>query len=119
VRWEVKAKRFIFRPPHILLFGENLVEIRHAPTGQFKQMLEQKSITLLEQTGLNGDSGEFYVAWKGEANDERGQSQALVEVLETRELSPIMPNPERSSLERNTSTVSAAPIADPLWGEWS
>lgn len=82
-------------------------------------MVERKSIALLEQTGLGGDSGEFFVAWKGEANDERGQSQALVEVLETRELSPLPTSPERATLERNSSTISAAPIADPLWDEWS
>lgn len=115
----MKATKFIFRPPHILLFGGNFVEVRHAPTGQFKQMVERKSIALLEQTGLGGDSGEFFVAWKGEANDERGQSQALVEVLETRELSPLPTSPERASLERNSSAISAAPRADPLWDEWN
>ena len=119
VRWEVKATNFIFRAPYVLLFGGNFVEVRHAPTGQFRQMLEQKSVSLLEQTGLAGDSGEFFVVWKGEKNDERGQSQALVEVLETRELSPLIANPERGSLERNTSTVSAAPVVDPLWDEWN
>ncbi|KIM33349.1 hypothetical protein M408DRAFT_14127 [Serendipita vermifera MAFF 305830] len=119
VRWEVKAANFIFRAPHILLFGGNFVEVRHAPTGQFKQMLERKSINLLEQTGLSSDSGEFFVSWKGEHNDERGQSQALVEVLETRELSPLVANLERVSLERNTSAVSAAPIANPLWDEFN
>jgi len=119
VRWEVKATNFIFRPPFVLLFGGNFVEIRHAPTGQFRQMIEQKSVMLLEQTGLSGDSGEAFVAWKGEKNDERGQSQALVEVLETRELSPVTSNPERSSLERNLSVASAVPIADPLWDEWN
>lgn len=119
VRWEVKASNFIFRSSYILLFGGNFVEIRHAPTGQFRQMLEHKSIGLLEQTGLGGDSGEFFVVWKGEHNGDHGQSQALVEVLETRELSPLISNLERVSLERNTSAVSAAPIVDPLWDEWN
>lgn len=84
-------------------------------------MLERKGVRSLEQTGLTGDVGEFLVAWKGEKNDEFGQSDALVEVLETRELSPVTAHPERSSLERNLSTTSAvspAPI-DPLWADWS
>jgi hypothetical protein len=105
----------------VLLFGENFVEIRHAPTGQFRQMLERKGIRSLEQTGLTGDVGEFLVAWKGEKNDDLGQSDALVEVLETRELSPLATQPDRTSLERSTSTASAvspAPV-DPLWADWS
>jgi hypothetical protein len=121
VRWEVKANTFVFRAPHVLLFGENFVEIRHAPTGQFRQMFERKAIRSLEQTGLTGDVGEFLVAWKGEKNDELGQSDALVEVLETRELSPLPSQPESSSLERSisaSSTVSPAPV-DPRWADWS
>lgn len=120
VRWEVKAKNFIFRAPHILLFGDNVVEIRDAPTGQFRQMLEHKGIRALEQTSLTGDIGEFLVAWRGEKNDELGQSDALVEVLETRELSPLSARP--ISLERSTSTASTvtpAPMVDPIWAEWS
>ncbi|PVG04419.1 hypothetical protein CPB86DRAFT_810233 [Serendipita vermifera] len=121
VRWEIKAKSFVFREPFILLFGENFVEIRHAATGQFRQMVERRAIRLLDQTGLMGDTGEFLIAWKGEKNDDLGQSDALVEVLETRDLTVLAENSDAASLERSISAISAVSVApvDPLWDEWS
>ena len=35
-RWEIKAKSFSYRHPHLLLFSDSFVDIRHAATGQFR-----------------------------------------------------------------------------------
>ncbi|KAG8831244.1 hypothetical protein FRC17_003440 [Serendipita sp. 399] len=128
VRWEIKANSFIFRAPYLLLFGDNFVEIRHAPTGQFRQMVHHSGLRLLEQTSLAGNTGEFLLSWKGEKNDEFGQSQALVQGLETRDLRMMSPNspvfaaaeavPNLVSLQRSISSISAVPV-DTLWEEWS
>ncbi|KAG8827986.1 hypothetical protein FRC19_010494 [Serendipita sp. 401] len=128
VRWEIKANTFLFRAPYLLLFGDNFVEIRHAPTGQFRQMIQHTGLKLLEQTTLEGDTGEFLMTWKGEKNDEFGQSHAVVQALETRDLrmtspqSPGLPAAEEEvsavSLHRSISAISAVPV-DPLWDEWS
>jgi RHO1 GDP-GTP exchange protein 1/2 len=122
VRWEIKAKSFAFRDPYVLLFGDNFIEIRHAATGQFRQMIERKAIRLLDQTGLMGDTGEFMIAWKGEKNDDLGQSDALVEVIETRDLTVASEGSDVAALERSISAISAVsvtPAIDPLWDEWS
>ena len=83
VRWEIEAKSFAYRHPHLLLFGEDFIEIRHAPTGQFKQMVEAKNIRLLDSVGIGGWTGSLFLAWQGSQNDKHGQSWALVEGLET------------------------------------
>jgi len=110
VRWEIKAKSFSYRHPHLLLFGEDFIDIRHAPTGQFKQVVEAKNIRLLESVGIGGWKGSLYLAWRGAHNDTQGQSWALVEGLETApletpmtpprptvDLPPAMPIPNLSS----------------------
>ncbi|CAG7852613.1 Rho1 guanine nucleotide exchange factor 1 [Serendipita indica DSM 11827] len=117
VKWEIKATSYVFRAPYVLLFGENFVEIRHAPTGQFRQMLEHKGLRLLAQTSLEGDVGDFMMSWKGEKNDEFGQSYALVEVVETRDLRSL--SNDAASLERSISAISAQPLANVLWEEWN
>lgn len=59
-RWEIKAKSFTYRRPHLLLFGDDFIEIRHAPTGQFKQMVEAKNIRLSDSIGIGGWEGSFF-----------------------------------------------------------
>jgi len=83
VRWEIKANSFSYRHPHLLLFGDEFVDIRHAPTGQFKQMVEAKNIRLLDSIGIGGWKGSLFLEWRGSHNDKDGQSWALVEGLET------------------------------------
>jgi hypothetical protein len=81
-------------------------------------MVEHKSIRVLEQTGLDFNKGDFLIGWKGEKNDAAGQSDALVEVLETRELSPV--TSAGASIQRIASFTGTAVAAhDPLWDEWN
>ena len=83
VQWEIKAKSFAYRHPYLLLFGDDFIDIRHAPTGQFKQMVEAKDIRLLNSVGIGGWKGSLFLEWQGSHNDGREQSWALVEGLET------------------------------------
>ena len=94
VRWEIKAKSFTYRHPHLLLFGDEFIDIRHAPTGQFKQMIDAKNIRLLDSVGIGGWKGSLFLEWRGSHNDKQGQSWALVEGLETAPLeTPKTPSP--------------------------
>ncbi len=65
----------------MLLFGDDFIDIRHVPTGQFKQMVEAKDIRLLDSIGIC--DWKVVLEWRGSHNDKDGQSRALVEGLET------------------------------------
>ena len=127
VRWEIKAKSFTYRHPHLLLFGDEFIDIRHAPTGQFKQMIDAKNIRLLDSVGIGGWKGSLFLEWRGSHNDKQGQSWALVEGLETapleipmtppppiRELPPPIPIP----IPDISASTGPPPTAD-LWDEWA
>jgi len=127
VRWEIKAKSFSYRHPHLLLFGEDFIDIRHAPTGQFKQMVEAKNIQLLDSIGIGGWKGSLLLSWRGAHKDKQGQSWALVEGLETAPLDlPMTPPPPAA---RNLSLGPAMPVPDLnasvrpspdlMWDEWA
>src|SRR5258706_10955046 len=74
VRWEIKAKSFTYRHPHLVLVGDDFVDIRHAPTGQFKQMVEAKNIRLLASVGIGGWKGSLFLEWGGAGkNKERAK----------------------------------------------
>src|SRR5258706_11283048 len=68
VRWEIKAKSFTYRHPHLVLVGDDFVDIRHAPTGQFKQMVEAKNIRLLASVGIGGWEGNLFFVGGGGDN---------------------------------------------------
>jgi hypothetical protein len=108
VRWEIKAKSFSYRHPHLLLFGEDFIDIRHAPTGQFKQMVEAKNIQLLDSIG-GGWKGSLFLSWRGAHTDEKGQSWALVEGRKTAPLNPMTPPPPAA---RNLSLTPTMPVTD-------
>jgi hypothetical protein len=131
VRWEIKAKTFSYRHPHLLLFGDDFIDIRHAPTGQFKQMVEAKNIRLLDSIGIGGWKGSLFLEWRGSHNDTLGQSWALVEGLETAPLEiPKTPPPLPPPFIGNLPSPIPLPIPEPspptrtrsnadLWDEWA
>ena len=104
VQWEIKAKSFSYRHPHLLLFNDSFVDIRHAPTGQFKQMVEAKSIRLLDSTGIGGWKGSLFLGWRGSHHDKHGRSWALVEGLETAPLETPKMTPPIGGLHPPTLT---------------
>ncbi|KAG6373463.1 hypothetical protein JVT61DRAFT_6616 [Boletus reticuloceps] len=103
IRWEIKATSFLHRPPHVLLFSSEFIEIRDAQTGLLKQVIEAVDIRLLIQAPLS--RGSLYVAMRGQKDDEDGLSDRIVELVETTEI---------------TKTPIAAPFkaVEGLWDEW-
>ena len=117
VQWEIKANSFAYRHPHLLLFGDDFIEIRHAPTGQFKQMVEAKDIRLLSSVGIGGWKGSLFLEWRGSHNDKQGQSWALVEGLETAPFQiPKTPPSPTGDLPPLTPSTRPPPDAE-LWAE--
>ena len=106
VQWEIKAKSSSYRHPHLLLFSDRFVDIRHAATGQFKQMVEAKFIRLLDSTRIGGWKGSLFVGWRGSHHDKHGRSWALVEGLETAPL-------ETPKMTPPTGGLSTSPTPKP------
>jgi hypothetical protein len=104
IRWEIKATSFVHRPPHILLFSSEFIEIRDAQTGLLKQVIEAVDIRLLIQAPLF--RGPLFVAMRGYKDDENGLSDRIVELVETAEITP--------------KTPSAGPFraTEGVWDEW-
>ncbi|KAF8547962.1 hypothetical protein OG21DRAFT_1423939 [Imleria badia] len=104
IRWEIKATSFVHRPPHVLLFSSEFVEIRDAQTGLLKQVIEAVDIRLLIQAPLS--HGPLFVAMRGQKDDEDGLSDRIVELVETAEITP--------------KTPIAGPFksAEGMWDEW-
>ena len=127
VQWEIKAQSFSYRHPHLLLIGEDFIDIRHAPTGQFKQMVEAKNIRLLDSVGIGGWKGSLFLVWRGAHNDKEGQSWALVEGLETAPLdipkTPPLPMEVEDAFSAmpvpDLSRTIQPPAADLIWDEWA
>lgn len=89
IRWEIKATSFVHRPPNILLFSSEFVEIRDAQTGLLKQVIEAVDIRLLVQVPLS--PGPLFVGMRGHKDDEDGLSDRIVELVETAEITPTTP----------------------------
>ncbi|KAF9223416.1 hypothetical protein BS17DRAFT_705412 [Gyrodon lividus] len=89
IRWEIKATSFVHRPPHVLLFSSEFIEIRDVQTGLLEQVIEGVDIRLLLYTpSLRGP---LYVAMRGQKDDEEGASDRLVELVETAEITAATP----------------------------
>lgn len=104
IRWEIKAASFVHRPPHVLLFSSEFVEIRDAHTGLLKQVIEAVDIRLLIQGPFL--RGPLLIAMRGQKDDEDGLSDRVVELVETAEITP--------------KTPTAGPFKAPegMWDEW-
>jgi len=104
VQWEIPATSFAFRPPYILLFSKDFVEVRDVATTQLVQIIEGKDIRLAH--GGPPFFGPLMFAMRGEKDDNRGLSDKLVELIET---APIPETPVTSTLHDHHDT---------LWEEW-
>ncbi|KDQ19256.1 hypothetical protein BOTBODRAFT_51700 [Botryobasidium botryosum FD-172 SS1] len=80
-QWEIPATDFAFRPPYILLFSNDFVEVRDVATTQLVQIIAGKDIRLAH--GGPASFGPVMFAMRGEKDDQRGVSDKLVEVIET------------------------------------
>ncbi|KAF9003954.1 hypothetical protein BDQ17DRAFT_1399669 [Cyathus striatus] len=112
IKWETPATSYTARGEHILLFSTNFIEIRNISTGRIVQVIEGKDIRLL-YGGPLGDSDPILVAMWGERDDEKGASEKIIELVETKEIGMQMP-PTPSS----ASSFSSAGGSAGLWDEW-
>lgn len=103
IRWEIKATSFVHRPPNVLLFSSEFIEIRDAQTGLLKQVIEAVDIRLLIQAPL---SGPLFVGMRGLKDDESGLSDRIVELVETTEFTP------------RTPVAGPFKAAEGMWDEW-
>ncbi|KAH0833307.1 hypothetical protein J3R83DRAFT_12372 [Lanmaoa asiatica] len=104
IRWEIKATSFVHRPPNVLLFSPEFVEIRDAQTGLLKQVIEAIDIRLLIQAPLL--PGSLFVAMRGHKDDEDGLSDQIVELVETAEITP------------KTPIAGPFTATEGMWDEW-
>ncbi|KIJ14322.1 hypothetical protein PAXINDRAFT_163479 [Paxillus involutus ATCC 200175] len=104
IRWEIKATSFVHRPPHVLLFSSEFIEIRDVQTGLLEQVIEAVDIRLLLHTpSLRGP---LYIAMRGQKDDEDGVSDRIVELTETAEITATTP-----------ASGSFTPV-EGMWDEW-
>lgn len=111
VRWETKATSFARRGEHILLFSSDFIEIRHARTSRLAQVIQGRDIRLL-CTGPP-ETVPLLVARTGAKNDTYGQSDELIELLQTQALStPAV------ELEEGEGAPPDPASQRMLWDEW-
>lgn len=101
VRWETRVTAFASRPPYVLLFSSEWVEVRHATTGRLEQVVHGTDIRLIQ--AAQSDGGSLLLAMRGDTDDASGLSDKLMEAVETRPL----------EIGRQAETFT-----DPQWDEW-
>lgn len=110
VRWEAKAYGFAQRSEHVLLFSSDFVEIRHTPTGRLVQVISGQDIRLLSTGAL--ENTPVLMARTGRKEDELGQSDELLELIQTSEISSPVSENGPPLLGRDS------PSHRRLWDEW-
>ncbi|KAF9238478.1 hypothetical protein BU15DRAFT_88333 [Melanogaster broomeanus] len=104
IRWEIKATSFVHRPPHVLLFSSEFIEIRDVQTGLLEQVIEGVDIRLVLHTPSS--RGPLFVAMRGQKGDEDGVSDRIVELVETAEITAVTP-----------ASGGFTPV-EGMWDEW-
>ena len=84
VRWESKATDYAHRAGHVLLFSERFVEIRQARSGLLEQVISGQDIRMLSAGIFPG--APLLLVRRGKKNDMEGQSEEILELIETTEL---------------------------------
>lgn len=110
VRWEVKATACANRGDHVLLFSSDFVEVRHTATGRLVEVIPGQDIRLISTGPMDGQS--ILLARIGKKDDQNGQSDELLELIQTSELGSPLPDGELRA-QRMPS-----PSQRRLWDEW-
>ncbi|KAI0058174.1 hypothetical protein BV25DRAFT_1891692 [Artomyces pyxidatus] len=84
VRWECKAASYVLRGAHLLLFSPEFIEVRNITTGRLVQVIEGHDMRLLD-AGIS-ESDMIVVGMRGKMEDKAGLSEALVELVQTSEI---------------------------------
>jgi hypothetical protein len=88
---------YVYRSDHILLISPQFVEIRQARTGRLVQVIVGRDIRLLNAGILPNTP--ILMAKKGKKNDADGQSDEVLELVQTTELATNGHNASPTSRE--------------------
>ncbi|KAJ7593119.1 hypothetical protein C8J56DRAFT_930435 [Mycena floridula] len=103
IKWENKAVSYTSRGGNLLLFSPQFIEIRDVMTGRLVQTIEGNDLRLLYSPSNAATSdNRILVAMRGDRDQKDGNSDKIVELIETSEI-----------------PATAAPVsAAALWDEW-
>lgn len=90
IMWDTKVSSYASRNGHILLISYEFIEIRNVTTGRIVQVIEGEDIRLLYSGPYVKKDSPVLVAMRGK-KDKNGQSEKIVELLETEEISLLTP----------------------------
>ena len=82
---------YAHRNGHVLLFSPEFIEIRNSTTGRIVQVIEGKEIRLLYSGPYTTKENPILVAMRGNKDDQNGQSEKIMELLETEEIRLVSP----------------------------
>jgi len=104
IKWETKLVSYANRNGHVLLFSPEFIEIRNTTTGRIVQVIEGEDMRLMYSGPYTKKENPILVAMRGSKDDENGQSEKIVELLETEEINLVSP--------------SSAVFSSVLWDDW-
>lgn len=100
LKWESVATSYAHHGPHFLLFSPQFIEIRNTITGRLVQVIETVDARLLHYGSRGNTYSTILAAIKGDKEDKDGNSDKIIELVETSEI---------------TSTPTTVPA---MWDEW-
>jgi len=103
IKWEMKVVSYANRNGHVLLFSPGFIEIRNNTTGRIVQVIEGQEIRLVYSEPYTKKDNPILVAMRGSKDDQDGQSDKIMELVETEEISLVSPS---------SATVSS------VWDDW-
>jgi len=104
IKWETKVVSYANRNGHVLLFSPEFIEIRNTTTGRIVQVIEGNDIRLMYSGPYTKKENPILVAMRGSKDDQNGQSEKIMELLETEEINMVSP--------------SSAVFSSVLWDDW-
>ena len=104
IKWETKITAYACRNGHVLLVSSEFIEVRNITTGRIVQVVEGRQIRLLYSGPYMRKDDPVLVVMQGEKNEQEGQSEKILALVETEEISVGSP----------TMTTTTASV----WDEW-
>jgi len=103
IKWETKVVSYASRNGHVLLFSPEFIEVRNSTTGRIVQVIEGQDIRLLYSGPYTKKDNPILVAMRGNKDDHNGQSEKIMELLETEAISLMSP---------------VSPVFSSVWEDW-
>lgn len=105
IKWETKITAYACRNGHVLLISPEFIEVRNITTGRIVQVVEGRHIRLLYSGPYTKKDDPVLVVMQGEKSDQEAQSEKILALVETEEISVGSP------------TMMAMTTAS-VWDEW-